>query len=147
MMLLADVEAATRLDLFDPLGGASQRWTTTDIDRAIDKAVDRYSHYYPNIAYADMATQPYQRTYPYPVSWNATYPVWWLERILYPLQTYGSTFAQPVAGMSASAITGAGLSNGVYQYAATFLTQGGETLPSPLTSVNTSSGNQKVSLL
>jgi len=146
-MLLSDVETATRQDLFDPLGGASQRWTTSDIDRAIDKAVDRYSQYYPNIVYADLSTQPYQRTYPYPVPWNASYPVWWLERILYPLQTYGSAFAAPGTGMSASAIAGTGLNSGVYQYAVTFLTQGGETLPSSLASVTTSSGNQKVSLL
>lgn len=74
-MLLSDIETAVRQDLFDPLGGPNQRWATSDLDRAIDKAVDRYSQYYPNIAYTDMATQPYQRTYPYPASWNAAYPV------------------------------------------------------------------------
>jgi hypothetical protein len=146
-MILSDIETATRQDLFDPLGSSSQRWATSDIDRAIDKAIDRYSQYYPNIVYADLATQPYQRTYPYPAPWNAAYPVWWLERILYPLQAYGSTFAPPPVGMSATAVSGTGLSIGVYQYAVTFLTQGGETPPSPLLQVTTSSSNQKVSLL
>ncbi len=41
-MLLSDVETAVRLDLFDPMG-ANQRWQTSDIDRAIDRALDRYS--------------------------------------------------------------------------------------------------------
>ena len=73
-MLLTDVETMVRQDLFDPLGSATQRWQTSDIDRAIDKAVDRYSQYYPNIVFTDMATQPYQRTYPYPQPWNSQLP-------------------------------------------------------------------------
>lgn len=145
-MLLADIETAMRQDLFDPAGGASQRWTNSDLDRAIDKAVDRYSQYYPNIAYSDMTTQPYQRTYPYPQPWNANYPVWWIERIIYPLQAYGSTVTAPGSGMNAVTASGAGLGIGVYAYAVTFLTQGGETTPSPLTPITTTSGNQKVSL-
>ncbi len=146
-MLLADIETAVRQDLFDPLGSSSQRWATSDLDRAIDKAVDRYSQYYPNIVFVDLPTQPYQRTYPYPVPWNASYPVWWIERVLYPLQAYGSGFAAPGAGMGATAVAGAALGIGTYQYAVTFLTPGGETPPSPLTQVITSSGNQKVALL
>jgi hypothetical protein len=144
-MLLSDLENLVRLDLFDP-AGSSPRWSQSDIDRAIDKAVDRYSEYYPNIAYTDMATQPFQRSYPYPPSWNIGYPVLWLERILYPLQEYGSAFAAPSGGMVAAIASGSGLSVGSYQYAVTFLSQGGETTPSPLTTVTTSSGNQKVNL-
>ena len=135
-----------RQDLFDPSGGASQRWADSDISRAIDKAVDRYSQYYPNVVYADMNTQPYQRTYPYPTTWDAAYPVWWIERILYPLQAYGSQFLPPVAGMGATAMTGSGLGMGSYQYAVTFLSQSGETTPSPFVTVTTSSGKQQVAL-
>jgi len=142
-MLLSDIETAVRQDLFD---NSAQRWATSDIDRAIDKAVDRYSHYYPNIVYTDMTTQPYQRTYPYPTPWNASYPVWWIERIIYPLQAYGSAFSPPPAGMSAQAQNGNALGIGTYQYVVTFLSQGGETTPSPLTSVTTSSGKQSVQL-
>ena len=112
-MLLSDIETAVRLDLFDPIG-ANQRWQTSDIDRAIDKALDRYSSVYPNIVYTDMSTQPYQRTYPYPTPWNAAYPVWWLERILYPLQAYGSQFALPTSGMVAT--PGAGVGPGIGNY-------------------------------
>ncbi len=144
-MLLSDIESAVRQDLFDP-AGTSQRWQTSDIDRAIDKAVDRYTEYYPNIAWVDMSTQPYQRTYPYPTSWNPNYPVLWIERVLYPLQVYGSFFSPPSSGMLATAVAGAGLSIGAYTYAVTFLTTSGETTPSPLVSVNTTSGNQKVNL-
>ncbi len=145
-MLLADVEMAVRQDLFDPSGAASPRWATSDIDRAIDKAIVRYSEYYPNIAYADMGTQPYQRTYPYPTPWNTAYPVWWIERILYPLQAYGSQFMPPTIPMSATLSSGTTLSVGTYQYAVTLLSQAGETLPSPLTTITTTSGNQTVLL-
>ena len=145
-MLLPDIETMVRQDVFDPIGGANLRWQTSDIDRAIDKAVDRYSQYYPNIVYTDLAAQPYQRTYAYPQAWNASYPVWWIERILYPLQAYGSYFAPPGAGMVATAAAGAGLSTGVYHYAVTLLSQGGESTPSPLAAVTTSSGNQQVNL-
>jgi hypothetical protein len=144
-MLLTDIETAVRQDLFDP-AGSSQRWQNSDIDRAIDKAVDRYSQYYPNIAFADMAAQPFQRTYPYPQSWNPAYPVWWIERILYPLQAVGSVFAPPPAGMSGAAVAGGGLNVGSYHYAITFLTPGGETPSSPLLNVSTTSGNQQVNL-
>lgn len=144
-MLLADIETAVRQDLFDP-AGSNQRWQNSDVDRAIDKAVDRYSQYYPNIAYTDMASQPFQRTYPYPQSWNAAYPVWWIERILFPLQAFGSVFAPPLAGMTASAVAGSGLNVGTYQYAVTFVTPGGETLASPVVSVSTTNGNQQVNL-
>ncbi|HLI05199.1 MAG TPA: hypothetical protein VKV40_01370 [Ktedonobacteraceae bacterium] len=146
-MLLSDVETAVRQDLFDPLSGSNPRWQNSDIDRAIDKAVNRYSQYYPNIVFTDMPSQPFQRTYPYPVSWNAAYPVWWIERVLYPLQSYGSYFPAPGAGMTASVQTGSGLSAGTYAYALTYLSQGGETTPSPLVTVTTTNGNQQVLLV
>lgn len=145
-MLLSDIESLLRLDLFDPSNASSPRWTVADLDRAIDKAVDRYSQYYPNVVYVDMNTQPYQRTYAYPPSWNANYPVWWLERIIYPLQAYGSQFAAPSAAPTVAASTGTGLNVGAYQYAVTFLSQGGETPPSPVATVTTTNNNQKVLL-
>jgi hypothetical protein len=144
-MLLSDLEQMVRQDLFDP-AGASQRWATSDLDRAIDKAVDRYTQYYPNIAFTDMATSQYQRTYPYPVPWNSSYPVLWIERILYPLQYFGSFFPAPSSPPSATAVAGAGLSIGAYKYAVTLLSQGGESTPSPVGTVTTSSGNQKVNV-
>lgn len=133
-MLLSDIENAVRQDLFDPIGAPTQRWQTSDIDRAIDKAVDRYTQYYPNINFVDMAAQPFQRTYPYPTPANPGYPVLWIERVLSPLQVYGSYFAAPTAGPSAAG-GAAGNVNGTVKYAVTFLSQGGESTPSPLTTL------------
>src|SRR5689334_6615442 len=80
-----------------------------------------------NITFTDMQMQAYQRTYPYPQSWNSNYPVLWIEKILYPLQVYGSQYAPPSTAPTASAIAGTGLSVQTYSYQVTFLTQGGET--------------------
>lgn len=143
--LFSDIENAVRQDLFDP-AGANQRWATSDIDRAIDKAVSRYSEYYPNIVYSDMASQPFQRTYPYPTSWNSSYPMLWIERILYPLQVHGSYFAPPASAPTATLAAGTALSIGSYQYRVTFLSQGGETSTGPAVSITTTSGNQNVLL-
>lgn len=142
-MILSDIETMVRQDLFDP---SATRWANSDIDRAIDKAVDRYSLYYPNIAFADMQMEPYQRTYPYPPSWNANYPVLWLEKILYPLQVYGTGYLPPASAPTATRTAGAGLSIGTYQYLVTYLTQGGETPAGPAASVTTNSGNQQTAL-
>src|SRR5262249_53519654 len=136
-MILSDIETMVRQDLFDP---NASRWANSDIDRAIDKAVDRYSQYYPNIAFADMPMEPYQRTYPYPASWNASYPILWLEKVLYPLQVYGSQYAAPTSAPSAVRIAGVGMSIGAYQYLCTFITQGGETPAGPAVSVATTGG-------
>jgi hypothetical protein len=144
-MLLSDIETAVRQDLFDP-AGSNQRWATSDIDRAIDKAVERYSEYYPNIAYSDMASEPFQRTYPYPTPWNPAYPLWWIERVIYPLQIYGSGFTPPGSGAILSIQAGSGLSIGTYQYVVTLLSQGGETPPSPISTIATTSGNARVNL-
>jgi hypothetical protein len=143
MMLLTDIETMVRQDLFDT---AATRWANSDIDRAIDKAVDRYSQYYPNITFVDMPMQPYQRTYPYPQSWNSNYPALWIEKVLYPLQVYGSQYAPPISAPTANAVAGAGLNVQTYSYQVTFLTQGGETLPGPAVTVTTTSGNQQVRL-
>ncbi|HEY0755439.1 MAG TPA: hypothetical protein VGD98_15890 [Ktedonobacteraceae bacterium] len=137
---LATIEAAVRADLFDP--GAA-RWATSDIDRAIDKAIDHYTQYYPNINWVDMPTQPYQRTYPYPTPANPAYPVLWIERILMPLQVYGSFFT-PAPGGPTLAQGGAGNVNGTVQYCVTFLSQGGETTAGPASSITVS--NKQVQL-
>lgn len=130
-MILSDIETAVRQDLFDP---GSTRWQTSDIDRAIDKAVDRYTQYYPNIAFSDMPTEPFQRTYPYPQPANPAYPVLWIEKIIEPLQVFGSYFAPPSAGPTLAA-GGAGNVNGAVQYLVTFISQGGETTAGAATSI------------
>lgn len=144
-MLLSDIESAVRLDLFDP-AGADQRWSNADLDRAIDRAVALYTQYAPNIVYADVQARPRQRTYPYPASWNANYPVLWLERVLYPLQVYGSACDAPASAATLALAAGAGLGIGVYRYAVSYVTEGGETPAGPVAQVTTTSGNQTVNL-
>ncbi len=132
-----------RQDLFDT--GAT-RWQTSDIDRGIDKAVDRYSAYYPNVTFIDMQMQAYQRTYPYPTPWNASYPVLWIEKVLYPLQVYGTGFSAPASAPTLAKATGSTLGVGIYQYLVTYLTQGGETTAGTSGSVTTTTGNTNVNL-
>ena len=142
---LTTIENDVRLDLFDPASG-TERWAIGDIDRAIDKAIDRYTQYYPNLNFSDMPMQPFQRTYPYPVPANPAYPVLWIERVISPLQVYGSCFTPPGAGPGATVQAGSGTGTGVYQYAVSWLSQGGESTPSPVSSATTTSGHQQVVL-
>src|SRR5690348_7226060 len=144
-MNLTDLENAVRQDLFDP-AGAGQRWQTDDLDRALDKAVDRYSAYAPNIVQVDMASVPGQRTYPFPGGMSPASGAWWVERVDFPLLAPGSAIAAPASPPTLAAAAGAGLGIGAYQYAVTFVTASGETTPGPVGSVTTTGGNQQVSL-
>jgi hypothetical protein len=144
-MILSDLETAVRQDLFDP-AGANQRWQTSDIDRALDKAVDRYSAYAPQIVQVDMASIPGQRSYVFPPGISPAGAAWWVERVEYPLLVPGSALAAPASAPTLAASGGAGMGLGAYQYAVTFVTASGETTPSPVASVTTSSGNQQVHL-
>lgn len=144
-MNLSDLETAVRQDLFDP-AGPNQRWQTSDIDRALDKAVDRYSAYAPQIIQVDLPGIPGQRTYPFPAGISPTGAAWWVERVEYPLLVPGSAIAAPAAAPILAASAGAGLGLGTYQYAVTFVTASGETTPGPLGSITTTSGNQQVQL-
>ncbi len=81
-LTLSAMEGYVLQDLFDT---GNARWQTTDIDRALDRAVDRYSAYYPNIVihrYADGALSTHLSLSNF---WNAAYPVHWIERILLPV--------------------------------------------------------------
>lgn len=144
-MNLADIKGALRLDLFDPAGDEA-RWSDLDLERAIARAVARYSCYQPLIRYGDIQARPYQRTYTYAELANTGYPVWWLERVLYPLQVAGTALAAPEAVGSALVVAGGNLGAGEYRYCVTYITSGGETTPSPAIAVTTSSGNQTVNL-
>ncbi len=144
-MNLTDLENAVRQDLFDP-AGPNQRWQTSDIDRALDKAVDRYSAYAPNIVQVALASIPGQRTYPFPSGMSPASGAWWVERVDYPLLVPGSAIAAPGSAPTLAAAAGAGLGIGAYQYAVTLVTASGETIPGPVAGVTTTSGNQQVNL-
>jgi hypothetical protein len=142
-MLLSDIEPLVRQDLFDP--GAT-RWSSGDVQRAIERAVAHYSLFAPHVAYADMTTQPNQRTYPFPTSWHPSFPALWIEKVFYPLQIAGTQLAAPASAAVATPGAGSGLGIGSYSYVVTFLTAGGETTAGPVSSAVTTSGNQRVSL-
>ncbi len=144
-MNLTDLENAVRQDLFDP-AGPNQRWQTSDLDRALDKAVERYSAYAPHIVPVDMASVPGQRTYPFPAGMSPASGAWWVERVEYPLLVPGSAIAAPASAPTLAAAAGAGLGVGAYQYAVTFVTASGETTPGPVAGVTTTPGNQQVHL-
>jgi hypothetical protein len=144
-MLLSDLENDVRQDLFDP-AGANQRWQTSDIDRALDKAVDRYSAYAPNLVQVDLASIPGQRTYAFPSGMSPASGAWWVESVEYPLLVPGSAIAAPASAPTLALAAGAGLLLGAYQYAVTFVTASGETMPGPIAGVTTTAGNQQVSL-
>ncbi len=144
-MNLTDLEAAMRQDLFDP-AGANQRWQTSDLDRALDKAVDRYSAYSPRVVVVDMTSVPGQRTYAFPSGMSPASGAWWVEQVEYPLLVPGSALAAPGSSPTLAVAAGAGLGVGVYQYAVTFVTASGETTPGPMAGVTTTSGNQQVNL-
>jgi hypothetical protein len=144
-MNLTDLENAMRQDLFDP-AGSGQRWQTSDLDRALDKAVDRYSAYSPNIVPVDMASVPGQRTYSFPAGMSPASGAWWVERVEYPLLVPGSAVVAPSSSPALAVGAGAGLGIGAYQYAVTFVTASGETPPGPVAGATTTSGNQQVNL-
>ncbi|HEY7349556.1 MAG TPA: hypothetical protein VH599_14670 [Ktedonobacterales bacterium] len=144
-MNLTDLENAVRQDLFDP-AGADQRWQTSDLDRALDKAVDRYSAYAPHMVVVDMASIPGQRTYPFPAGMSPASGAWWVERVEFPLLVPGSAIAAPASAPTLAVAAGVGLGLGLYQYAVTFVTASGDTPPGPLGSVTTTSGLQQTDL-
>jgi hypothetical protein len=144
-MNLTDLENAVRQDLFDP-AGANQRWQDSDIDRALDKAVDRYSAYAPNIVQVDLASIPGQRAYSFPPGMSPASGAWWVERVEYPLLVPGSAIGAPASAPALAVVAGAGLGIGAYQYAVTFVTASGETTPGPAAGVTTTSGNQQINL-
>lgn len=60
--------------------------------------------------------------------------------------TVKGSLATPTTAPSGTTVSGTALGIGVYQYAYTLVTPGGETAPSPILSLTTTSGNQAVSL-
>jgi hypothetical protein len=144
-MILSDLEAEVRQDLFDP-AGATQRWQTSDIDRALDKAVDRYSLYAPQLVQVDLPSIAGQRTYAVPPVGSPSGAAWWVESVAFPLLLPGSALAAPSPAPSLALAVGSGLGVGSYQYAVTFVTASGETVPGPLASITTTAGNQRVAL-
>lgn len=147
---LDEAVALLRRDLFDlaeglpvPGGGTTPpRWSDDDLVRAIDRAVDEYSHAMPLMQSVMTATLPGTRAYALPPG------AWWVESVEYPSGLHPLAYVPfrevatpglgtPQAAPVATAGTGVGPLTGTYAWALTFFKSGsgsprsGETLPGP----------------
>lgn len=153
-LLLSDLENKLRQDLEDP-AGANQRFATSDLDRAIDRAVDKYSQQSPLLLGSAQSTLPYSRTYPWPGP-AATGNPWWIESVEYPtgkfppkyvafrLDPPGPVIAPPAAApvLTSSPNSGSTLPPATYFVKFTWATGSGETPPSPEASLAVGANQQ-----
>src|SRR5579872_5720158 len=135
--------ANVRSDLNDAEPGS--RWTDAQLNRAIDRANERYSRVNPWIRSAILNSIPKCQIYGWPSG------ALWVDRVEYPqglwpkrfmpflerksslLPTPSFTTQPNTVTPSVSLAAGGALGNGNYQWAVTYLTPGGgETLPSSL---------------
>lgn len=151
-LTLTDLENRLRTDLNDPAGG-NQRFAQSDLDRAIDRAVDKYSFVNPALYKVQVATAARQRTYAMPGNSPAGYPPWWVESIEYPSGMYppklvayqldppGPVIASP-GGVAPTAVSASGstLPAGTYWVRIAWRTPSGSTLAGPTTSVVVGAG-------
>lgn len=130
-------EALTRLrqDIFDQ-AGSSPRWQDSDLQRAIDRALDRYSFVAPWVQTALLPAAGGRRLYPVPA--GAGGPAWWVESVEYPAGQYPRRvvpyreLAQPSLGTPPAPVAQApyaGPIAGSYLYRVTFLGVAGESAP------------------
>ncbi|HZU13909.1 MAG TPA: hypothetical protein VFB58_13790 [Chloroflexota bacterium] len=147
-LTLTTVTSNIRTDL-DDLNAASYRWVDATIQREIDRAVDRYSLVAPLLQLQQMATTAYSKLYASPSG------AWFIDRVEYPLGKWPKSFQpfkertspllqNPTAATglpTLAAGSGGGQGAGTYLYAYTFTCPGGgETLPSPTTSIVLTAG-------
>ena len=153
---IADAIMRLRMDLFDRLqnipSGASQRWADDDLQRAIDRAIDRYSIVKPLIQAVMTSTLPATRAYVLPVG------AFWIDTVEYPTGKWPLQYVSfednmvtpslgPVATAPVIVDNGAGLMNGgSWCYAATFLKSGGETLLGPQSNVLVQGVNRQIAV-
>ena len=135
-------DALTRLrqDIFDQ-AGPSPRWQDSDLTRAIDRALDRFSFIQPFVQTCLIAGVGGSRLYALPPSATVFGPGWWIEAVEFPTGFYPRRYvpyqelAQPGLGVPAaptSAIAGpVGLLTGTYRYRVTFVGVAGETMAGP----------------
>lgn len=151
-LTLTDFENRLRTDLNDP-AGPNQRFAQGDLDRAIDRAVDKYSFVNPVLYKSQMATAAQQRTYPMPGNSPAGYPPWWIESVEYPSGRYppklvayqldppGPVIASPGAVAPAAVpLASSTLPAGTYWVRIAWRTPSGTTLAGPTTSVVVGAG-------
>jgi len=155
-LTLKNMITMVRQDLAD-VDSTQYRWTDAVLAREIDRAVDRYSAVAPQMVLSQIPTKNGARLYLVPFN------TWWIERIEYPTgrwpkqwvtwkewispaildPLYPNPYFTGIPQFSAAAIAGGGaLSAGSYQYAFTWATPGGETLPSAIIAVTATLNGQ-----
>jgi hypothetical protein len=76
-LTLTQATANLRIDLNDP-AGASQRWADTDLQRALDRTLERLTSVEPDLEETQLQTQQAVRTYLKPAG------ALWIDRVEYP---------------------------------------------------------------
>lgn len=132
-LTLAQATANLRTDLNDP-AGASQRWQDTDLQRGLDRAVERITAVEPDLETIELATVKGVLIYPKPTG------ALWIDRIEYPSGQWPPSYPafseyrsprvlDPTGVLTGNTIAGGGLSLGNYTWNFTYTTPGGgETL-------------------
>jgi len=139
-----------RQDIFDQ-AGSSPRWQDSDLERAIDRALDHYSFVAPWLRVAMVPAVGGSRLYGVP-NGGAGGPTWWVEAVEYPTGEYPRLYVpfqemtQPglgVPGVPTAVVAGtAGPLTGAYRYRVSFLGASGETLAGPSSAPLTLAGGQ-----
>src|SRR6185437_10113732 len=128
-----------RQDIFDQ-AGPSPRWQDSDLQRAIDRALDQYSFVAPWPRTALIVAVGGSRLYAIP-NGGQDGPTWWVEAVEYPTGQFPRLYVpfqemtQPglgTPGAPTAAIAGTvGPLTGAYRYRVSFLGVSGETLAGP----------------
>jgi hypothetical protein len=145
------IQATTNLrtDLNDPTGAGS-RWQDTDLQRALDRAVERITAVEPDLEEIQLQTQQAVRTYLKPTG------ALWIDRVEYPAGQWPPSYPAftelrspqilapllaPTVSLRANA--GSTLPAGIHYWGYTYVTAGfGETTLSPTISLNVPAGQE-----
>jgi len=133
-----------RADLFDTIGSSvTERWSDTDLTRALDRSLNRYSQASPNLQAVQIPATRQINQYPIPAG------AWYVDAVEYPfglfpkvyapfIQRKSPQIANPIpAVLNLSAVAGGSVPASLGAFAPTQYTftlvaaGGGETLPPP----------------
>ena len=148
----AQAVANLRTDLNDP-SGAGSRWQDTDLQRALDRALERLTAVEPDLEEVQLATGTAQRIYAKPAG------ALWIDRVEYPADQWPHAYPafselrtttmlppQTLPALTSKPNALSLIPAGVHNWAYTYVTVGGETTLSPLAGLNLGA-NQEVDLI
>jgi hypothetical protein len=148
-LTLAQATASLRIDLNDPTGAGS-RWADTDLQRALDRTLERITSVEPDLETIQIATIQACRSYPQPN--NAL----WIDQVEYPADQWPHNYpaftelrspqiiAPQIAPILSSVPNGASaIDAGVHTWGYTYITVGGgETTLSPLPGITVAAATE-----